>query len=123
MTLIKKILCLLLAMIMLLSLCACGGNNKKAKTPEEEIRQKVETMAAIKYIGSTIGGKELKSSRASVSTVRKISDTEYLVSGKITMMDVYGTNWNNTFDCTVEKDGTDWDVGSFDYTSENWTNN
>ena len=122
---IKKILCLMLAVLAVCSLCACGsGSNSsstKEKTPEQQVRSAVESRGMLQYYGSTIGGNELKSSRATITNVKKVSDTEYLVSGKIVMTDIYGTNWNNTFDCKVKKSGDSWSAGSFEYTSKNWT--
>ena len=121
---LKKILCLLLAICMICSLCACGGGNAdepKEKTPEDEVRSAVRARGATAYFGSSIGGNELKSSNATISTVKKVSDTEYRVSGKIVMTDVYGTEWNNTFDCTVTKSGDSWYADSLDYTNSSWS--
>ena len=123
---IKKILCLMLAALAVCSLCACGsGSNSsstKEKTPEQQVRSAVETRGMIEYFGSTIGGNELKRSSATITNVKQVSDTEYRVSGKIVMTDIYGTNWSNTFDCNVtQKSDGSWSAGSFEYTSKNWT--
>ena len=123
---IKKILCLMLAVLAVCSLCACGSGSKSSstteKTPEQQVRSAVESRGMLQYIGSTIGGNELKSSRVTITNVKKVSDTEYRVSGKIVMSDIYGTNWNNTFDCKVtQKSDGGWSTGSFEYTSKNWT--
>lgn len=124
---IKKMICVLLALLTVGSLCACGmdsssnGTSKTEITPEQQVRSIVESRGMTQYIGSAIGGNELKSSRATVTNVKYVSFTEYVVSGKIVMTDIYGTNWNNTFDCKVKKSGNIWSAGSFEYTSKNWT--
>lgn len=123
---IKKILCSMLAVLTVCSLCACGiGSNSsstKEETPEQQVRSAVETRGRLVYFGTTIGGNETKSSSATITNVKQVSDTEYRVSGKIVMTDIYGTNWNNTFDCKVtQKSDGGWSAGSFEYTSKNWT--
>ena len=132
MKLFRRILCMLLVLFTVGILCACGssstgtgststGTGSKSKTPEEEVRSAVESRGMFAYFGSSIGGNELKSSYTTITNVKKVSDTQYIVSGKIVMTDIYGTNWNNTFDCTVRKSGESWSAGSFEYTSKNWT--
>ncbi len=123
---VKKTLCLILAVLTACSLCACGnGSNSsstKEKTPEQQVRSAVESRGAVEYFGSTIGGNELKRSSATITNVKQVSDTEYRVSGKIVMTDIYGTNWSNTFDCKVtQKSDGSWSAGFFEYTSKNWT--
>ena len=123
MELFKKALCLILTLITLCSFSACGSETT-VKTPEEQIRAAVKNQGYIEFIGSTIGGNEIRSSDAHVTNIKRISDTEYIVNGKVVMTDVYGTAWTNTFDCEVEQDSDgDWDVGSFEYTSDKWTKN
>lgn len=125
MKIIKKILCLMLVVLAISSLCACvdgsDSSSTKEKTPEQQVRSAVEASGRTAYFGKSIGGNEIKSSSATITNVKKISDTEYLVSGKVVMTDVYGTKWNNNFDCTVRKSGDRWSAGSFDYTSSKWT--
>ena len=119
----KIIVCWALIIVTLGTLCACGNaSEKKAESVEDKVRSAVTSRGMLEYYGSTIGGNELKSSQATITNVKKISDTEYRVSGKIVMTDVYGTKWNNTFDCEVTtSDGEKWRAGSFDYTSKSWT--
>lgn len=124
----KKILSLLLMLAMGLSLCACddtsGGGIKR--TEIEKVYDAVESMriateATDKQLSKTIGGNKIASIRITITNTQKISDNEYLVSGKITKVDVYGNNWNNTFDCSVESDDGDrWDADNFEYKSNNW---
>ena len=118
---IKKILCSVLAVVTMLSLCACGSSTSgTSKTTEDQVREAVESRGRVVHIGSKIGDNELNSSNVNITNVKKISDTEYLVSGKIVMTDVYGTAWNNTFDCEVTKEGDEWSAGSFEYTNSSW---
>ena len=121
---LKKIMCLLLTVCTICTLCACGGRQSdeaKENTPEEKVRSAVTVRGKLAYYGSTIGGNELKSSDATITTVNKISDTEYRVSGKIVMTDIYGTKWSNTFDCKVTKIGDSWSAASFEYKSSSWS--
>ena len=121
---IKKILCLMLAVLTVCSLCACGSGSSGSheETPEQKVRAAVEARGRLEYIGSTIGGKELKSSRVIITNVKRVTDGIYVVSGKIIMTDIYGTEWNNTFDCDVNrKPGDTWEAYEFEYTSKNWT--
>lgn len=122
---IKKILCLTLAVLTVCSLCACGSGSNSSdteeKTPEQQVRSAVETRGLIEYFGTTIGGNEIKRSKATITNVEQVSDTEYRVSGKMVMTDIYGTSWNNTFDCKVtQKSDGGWSAGSFEYTSTSW---
>ena len=125
MSIAKKVLCLVLVVLTICSLCACGAGSSssgsKPKSETEQVRSAVEVSGRIAYFGKSIGGNEIKSSSANISTVTKVSDTRYKVSGKMTMTDVYGTKWTNNFDCTVDKSGDSWSAGSFKYTSNNWT--
>lgn len=125
MKLLRRTLCLILVLLTVGSLCACGststGHGSTSKTPEQEVRSAVESRGMFEYFGSSIGGNELKSSRATVTNVKKVSDTKYIVSGQIVMTDIYGTNWNNNFDCEVKNSGGSWTASSFEYTSKNWT--
>ena len=91
-----RILCFALVLVMLGSLCACGGgSSKQEESVEDKVRSAVTSKASLEYFGNKIGGNELKSSSATVTNVKKISEKEYNVSGKIEMTDVYGTKWNN----------------------------
>ncbi len=122
---LKRIFCIMMVILTIGSLCACGtksgtGDSGK-KTPEDYVRAEVESRGRFEYFGSSIGGNEIKSSRATITNVKKVTDGKYVVSGKIVMTDIYGTNWNNTFDCEVTGSGEKWNAGSFEYTSKNWS--
>lgn len=123
---IKSIVCLVLVFLILGSLCACGdvGDSKdEGESVEGKIRNAVTSKASLEFFGSAIGGNELKSSKATVSTVRKVNETEYKVSGKMVMIDVYGTEWSNNFDCEVTLSAGEVKVGSFEYTGSKWNKN
>ena len=124
----KYVICWLLVIVALGTLCSCSknaGNESQTQSVEEKVREAVEAQGILEFYGKSIGGKELKSSSATISTVKKISDTEYKVSGSMIMTDVYGTNWSNNFDCTVKSsdNGNTWDARSFKYTGDNWNKN
>ena len=64
----------------------------------------------------------MKSSEATITNISKISENEYLVNGRMEMIDVYGKSWTNNFDCTVVSyDGKTWIIqGDFRYKSNHW---
>ena len=90
--------------------CACGSSGSSTtveeKSPEELVRTAVESRGRVEYIGSKIGDKDLKSSHAVITNIASVSDTEYRVSGRMILTDVYGDDWENTFDCTVTQDSS-----------------
>lgn len=119
----KKWLCLLLVFLLILPLvCACGSKSSQVETDEDKVRSKVNARLTFAYYGNAIGGNELKSSTGTISTITKVSDSKYKVSGKVEATDVYGTVWTNTFDCIVTKntDGT-WSAGALEYTNQSWS--
>ena len=118
---LKTIICWILIILSLGTLCACGDTNNK-RSPEQQVSDIVFTKSVGEFRWSTIGGNELRSSSATITNVKKVSDSEYLVSGKMVMTDIYGTKWNNTFDCTVlyDFDDDEWSAGQFEYTSSTW---
>lgn len=125
MKLLKRTLCLMLVLLMVGSLCACGSNNSSNSKPvekseEELVRDAVETQRLFEYRFITIGGNEIQSANITITNIKKVSETEYLVNGKIVMNDVYGTQWNNTFDCTVKKSNGSWSANSYEYKSDSW---
>lgn len=129
----KKAIGILLVFCLCIGLCACGMNedNSSGETQGKSEREKVEWAVEIRRIameasdtkfGTTIGDNEIKSVSVSITNMEKLSDTEYIVNGRITKTDVYGTKWNNTFDCKVtSSDGEEWSAGSFQYKSDSWT--
>ena len=124
----KKILLVFLILTMSLSLISCGksegGKNEEtsAESEQTKVEKAVESRGLFEYYGSTIGDNELKSSSFEVSTLSKVSSTEYRAYGQAKMTDVYGNVWTNTFSCEVEKNSSgEWSVSNIEYTSKNWT--
>ena len=122
----KKAISIIMIFILIFSMISCNNpsESNKSETEEDKIRSAVTRSAQVEFYGNAIGGNELKSSYATISTVRKNSENEYLVSGRMTMVDVYGTYWTNNFDCKVKKSESldKWIVsGGFNYTSSNWS--
>lgn len=128
----KKILAIFFALsILTCCLCGCGSSKlnggsvteSKTETAESKVRTEVERRLRLEFLGGTIGGKELKSSSGRITNIEEKSSKEYLVNGTIIMTDVYGTEWNNMFDCIVKTydDGETWDIYSFDYVNDRWS--
>ena len=121
MKIIKMALCLILAILTVCSLCACS----KPQPIEERIESAVLMRGAQESVGVTIGGIEIRNSTTTVTNIKKISETEYFVNGRITMYDIYGDSWSNTFDCTVRQEETPsgkiWKSDPFEYTNTNWS--
>lgn len=130
----KKVICLSLALILAVSLCACGsltGNGGSAsETPEKSETEKVYDAIEIRRMAteaadkkfSTIGDNAIKSVSVNVTNLEKVSDTEYVANGTVTKTDIYGTKWNNQFDCKVTtSDGEEWSAGSFAYKNDKWS--
>ncbi len=129
----KKTIAFILALYLCIGLCACSTNTNDSKystnnekSEYEKVHDAVElqrmvTEATDKKF-STIDGNQINSVRVAITHTEKISDTEYIVNGKITKIDVYGTSWNNTFDCSVttSDNGESWDAGRFQYKSDSW---
>ena len=124
---LKKIAILLLALMMLGSIMvSCGDNvksNQKAKenttteSEEEKIKEVVARAALYEYYNY---GK--KSSYAKITTVVKVSDTYYKVSGRMTIIDKYDHYYTNDFDCSVNKNtySDEWEIkGGFKY-NDKW---
>lgn len=129
---VRKLICLALVFLTVCTLCACGGTTTNTETrpqtttsneksPEELVREAVESKGFFAYFGVTIGGNEITRSSLTITNVKKITDSLYQVSGRMVMTDVYGTRWHNTFDCEVRGYGGSWSAGSLEYTSNSWT--
>ena len=117
----KKVLCLMLVCLTLGGLCACNSDSNSSRSPLDVIRHEVEARGYSEYGGRSIGGNKLTRSSATITDITKLSETQYRVSGKVVMVDVYGTKWSNTFNCTVTYTGSSCKVGTFNYTSNKWS--
>ena len=71
----KRVLSLLLALVMCLSLCACGGGNDTAdeKTPKEAVSDRAKSLVEL-----TLTSRGYKVARANIpySAVEEISENE-----------------------------------------------
>lgn len=117
---LKRLFCIMLVLISVCGLCACRSQSP-AETTEDKVRNAVSNQLHVAFLGMSIGGNEAKSSRGTVTNIKQISDTEYQVSGKITVIDVYGNSWNNDYDCIVTQNTSgDWNAGSLKYVNSSW---
>lgn len=89
---------------------------------DENIRLVVERKGGLNYLGSTLGGIQLQASEAHVTSIREEHQFKKNVSGSITMTDIYGVKWKNSFDCTVSSTdyGKTWSCSDFTYLNSGW---
>ena len=110
----KKWTALLLAMIMCLSLCACGSTDdpEPSSSPEEELTQNVRLFINTKC---TYTLKDVKSTQATVhvddvdtSSNAFPNKAIYSVSGEIRITDAFGDQYTSQYtgEWTYEQDGT-----------------
>ena len=117
----RKLLCITLVFILIFSLCSCGNSKSTAQTVEDEVRRAVTIRGYSEGYGSTIGGKDIKSSSFDVSTLQKENESSYVAYGVARMVDVYGNVYTNNFSCDVTKDSDgSWSAEDVEYTSNNW---
>jgi len=118
---LTKVVCWLLLLVTIGTFCACSGEGSKEMTVEERVESAINARGLAEFRLYSIGDNELKSSTPTITNMKKISDIEYHVSGKMVMTDIYGTKWTNTFDCKVTQ-GEDsvWVAHAFEYTSKSW---
>jgi len=127
---VKKVFILLMVVIIIFGMAACSSKEEKETIDiESKIIERVKAYAYLEGYYGSIGGNEIKTTNAEVTDISQISDTEYLVRGRITMIDVYGTQWSNLFDINmtaeiVDNEGqeeVEISGGDFIYKSESWT--
>jgi len=129
----KKILTLILTLCICLGMSACNtvvsnsNNFPREKSEREKIEEAIENRRLADEIldrkfGSKIGDYEINSHSISITNMEKLSNTEYIVNGRVTLTDIYGTKYSNTFDCKVtSSDGENWHAGDFRYKNDYWT--
>lgn len=129
----KKILSIILSICMVFSMgtamtaCDKSGTSTSStqeQTNEEKVRDRVEMKGRLYFLGYSIGGKELKSSRVNITYLYFNSDeTECYVSGRITATTIYDTTYSNYFDCEVKTSdgGETWEISSFEVTDQYWS--
>ena len=97
----KKFLCLLLAMVMCLSLVACGGSEKSnVSSVEDKVRNAVKAniQAELLVNYDTVGVPEI------TCYIDEVGDNVYEVTGKVTVKDKYGDSYTGKYDANVEYD-------------------
>lgn len=131
----KKILSVILTIFMMFSIetmavaCKDNDDNGTSQTQEltdaQKVRNAVTIKAYLQHFSKSIGGNEIKSSRASITYLSWAGEDKCTVSGVMYMTDIYGTVWKNNFDCdvTTSDGGETWNAGSFKYKSESWSKN
>ena len=91
----KKAIAVLLAVVMVFTLCACGGGSSKSKfDPEEALKSKIQADAAVycKFNYSNV-----KNVMVSVTSISNDGD-RYTAKGKVTIIDDYGDKYVGNFD-------------------------
>lgn len=86
--LMKKIIVLLMASVLCISLCACGNKNSKFN-PEEAFESEVRSAVAVKCMFSY---KDVKLTTTSLTDIDVNGDT-YTGKGKIRITDNYGDTY------------------------------
>lgn len=96
----KKVLAVLFVFIFCLSLCACGEKGGDVESIEDKVKQAVESdiMVEIVFNYDTTGVPSI------TYFVEKISETEYEVTGKVTVKDKYGDAYTGKYDAVVTYD-------------------
>ena len=120
-TKMKKLITFILVLSVAVSFIACGEEENEGLTELDHVYNAVYAKGVTWYMAYTIGGKELKSSKVTITSYKKVSDTQYNVYGKIYATDLYGTQYSNTFDCTVSWNDTKWKTSSFKTNSSTWS--
>ncbi len=115
---ITLMLCsILLIVLFCIACCSC-----KKETTIDKVHSAVTLKACAAYCYLTIGGNELKSSKATITNIEQTSTYMYRVSGKMEMTNIYGVRYYNYYDVSVSyRPDTDrCTVGAFNYQSDNW---
>ncbi|MBQ1344006.1 MAG: hypothetical protein IIY40_07565 [Firmicutes bacterium] len=84
----KRLIALLLALVMVLGLCACGGSSSKFN-PQEELKTKIYFDARI---ACTLNYADVKGVSTSITDIDVNGDI-YTAKGKVTVVDNYGDKY------------------------------
>ena len=99
----KKLIALLMAMTMVLSLCACGE-----KEPEfdvsESIRSSVRAESAFQFASPFSKYTGVKSVMLDTLSYEDNGDGTYICKGKVLLIDDYGDKYTCKYDAVVEVD-------------------
>ncbi len=86
----KKTIAILLALLVALSLAACGGSASKKFDPEEELRSKISADVAV-YCKFNYA--DVKLALTTISDISNNGDT-YTAKGKVNITDNYGDKYS-----------------------------
>ena len=108
----KKGLALILALVMCLSLCACGSKKvseddirEEVRISEDDIREEVRITVRARAIAKCMFTyQNVKFVSTAVTTMDDNGDGTYDVKGYITVIDDYGDSYKAKFDATVSVD-------------------
>lgn len=93
---------------------------EKQVTEEDRI-DRLESMCVPLSVGLELSD-NVKDREITIQTIKKVSELRYIIYGRITVEDVYGTFFNNTFDCVIEflyEDSLVWQCESVEF--HNWS--
>ena len=95
----KKVLAIIMAVIMCLSLCACG-KKEPVETVEDKVISSVKSniMARIAIQYDTVGAPSI------TCFIDEIGENQYEATGKVTVKDKYGDSYTGKYDATVKYD-------------------
>lgn len=80
---------------------ACG-NSKIEKIIENEVKSNAQFYyLRLNYLGWNKGGVALMESEAEIDEIKKLSETQYKVSGTMIVTDLKSAKWINSFSCDV----------------------
>ncbi len=101
----KRVFALVLAVLMMVSLCACGGGSSSSETAESSERDKVTSAVRGRAVAAMLVEYETSGSpQVTMASVREKSNHEWEVSGKITVKDKYGDTYTCNYDAKVKYD-------------------
>ena len=98
----KKILLVLLAAIMIISHCSCGGSGSNQTSEQDEVKKVVKNRLEAKILVSydTVGTPTI------TYYLDKSGSSRYNVSGKVTVKDKYGDSFTGKYDAVVDFDSS-----------------
>ena len=94
----KKLLAVILAMLLCVSLFACGGKGGDTESVEDKVKDAVESQIQVNIMlqYDTTGVPSI------TYYVDKIGENVFEVTGKVTVRDKYGDTYTGNYDAEVE---------------------
>ena len=95
----KKVLSLILALVMCLSLCACGGGSSKKSLSDraaDAVSSQIKVYVKLSY--------EVNGVPQVTTYVTETSTNHFKVTGKVTVRDAYGDTYSGKYDATAVYD-------------------